>query len=442
MVKKIVATEKLNCEHLLGMFLDESHYDLLVESDMDFYTPQNINGESEILFSFRKNYFTEEEQKGAYDGLFAAATISENRGMAAGTKEGYTNTNVAGERQFVTNYEREMMDAIMADVNAKLVEEEDCITKVRNKYPTVESRRRCEGSSMNLTWVINRIRNGKKLFVFDDWVDSIIPLSKKERAEAVEDVSTMMSQSHYGNKVFSGVAGFYDRYPRIPYGRATSYTEHNPEKWKLAFPYLQKLSAAYKELIPLKWANQNEAIQKLDPEFVVPGTVFTTITVNKTFRTAAHRDAGDLSTGFSNLCVITNGKKFSGGYLIFPEFNVAINIRPGDLLLVNNHEGIHGNTPIVLEEEGAERISLVCYFREGMLELGEKKYEDIRRQFIRDRKNNENHPFWKFGWNGVSAGWESSQEWYDYLSSKENGERYLKMYHPEAEKVSLEDLFA
>lgn len=441
MVKKLQAREKLNCEHLLGTFLDETHYDLLVESNMDFYTPPNINGESEILFSFRKGYFTEEEQKGAYDGLFAAATISENRGMAAGTKEGYTNTNVAGERQFVTNYEHEMMDAIYEDVNAKLIEEEDCITRIRNKYPTVESRRRCEGSSMNITWVINRIRNGEKLFVFDDWIDSIIPLSKADRAEEVKNVSSMMSQSHYGNKVFSGVAGFYDRYPRIPYGRATAYTENNSEKWKLSFPYLQKLSAAYKELIPIKWNNQNAAVQSIDPEFVVPGTVFTTITVNKTFRTAAHRDAGDLTTGFSNLCVITNGKKFSGGYLIFPEYSVAINIRPGDLLLVNNHEGIHGNTPIVLEEEGAERISLVCYFREGMLELGEKKYEDYRHQFVVDRRSNSSHKLWRFGWNGVSAGMWFDQEWYDYLAAKPEGERYLKMYHPESQKYSLEEMF-
>lgn len=441
MIKEIQAKEKIDCEHLLGLFLDESHYKLLVEEDMDFYTPKDINGESEILFSFRKNYFTEEEQKGAYDGLFAAATISENRGVAAGTKVGYTNTNVSGERQFVTNYEHEMMDAIMADVNAKLIDEEDCVLRIRSKYPTVESRRKCEGSAMNLTWVINRIRNGEKIFIFDTWVDSIIPMSKKERAEEVMNVSSLMSQSHYGVKVFSGVAGFYDRYPRIPYGRATAYTENNPEKWALSFPYLQKLSAAYKELIPLKWKNQNEAIQQIDPEFVVPGTVFTTITVNKTFRTAAHRDAGDLSTGFSNLCVITNGKEYSGGFLIFPEYRVAINIRPGDLLLVNNHEGMHGNTPIVLEEEGAERVSLVCYCREGMLELGEKKYEDYRRQFVIDRRNDSSHQLWKFGWNGVSAGMWVGQEWYDYLCSKQDGERYLKMYHPESSKNTLEEMF-
>lgn len=104
-------------------------------------------------------------------------------------------------------------------------------------------------------------------------------------------------------------------------------------------------------------------------------TPFTTVTVNKNFRTAAHRDAGDLHEGFSNLTVVAKGdQQWTGGYLVLPEFRVAINIRPGDLLLINNHAGIHGNTEL-LPPEGKtladmERISLVCYFREKHAKIG------------------------------------------------------------------------
>ena len=38
-VKVIVADRKYDCSHLLGQFLDESHYDLLVEEDCDVYAP-------------------------------------------------------------------------------------------------------------------------------------------------------------------------------------------------------------------------------------------------------------------------------------------------------------------------------------------------------------------------------------------------------------------
>ena len=170
--------------------------------------------------------------------------------------------------------------------------------------------------------------------------------------------------------------------------------------------------------------------KKIDSQFVVPETPFTTITVNKTFRTAAHRDAGDLHEGFSNLTILTNGKRYSGGMLVLPEFRVAVNIRPGDLLLINNHFGIHGNTPIVLEEDGAERYSIVAYFREGMLKLGTKQYEDIRFNFIESRRLNKEHPLWRPLWNGISPEWEKSVEWGDYLCNQPNGESMLKQYHP------------
>jgi hypothetical protein len=139
--------------------------------------------------------------------------------------------------------------------------------------------------------------------------------------------------------------------------------------------------------------------------------------------------------------VLTNGKDYSGGYLVLPEYKTAINIRPGDLLLINNHEVIHGNTPIVLDSDESERVSLVCYLREGMLKLGAKEYEDCRFEFVETRKNDKFHKYWRNGWNGVSAGmwadneesgseYEEAQEWLKFLSAKPNGEKYINDYHP------------
>ena len=74
MVKVIVAENKYDCKHLLGQFLDESHYDILVEEDCDVYMPANCEvatqmdsasgqDESRIVFKFRKNFFSKEEQE-------------------------------------------------------------------------------------------------------------------------------------------------------------------------------------------------------------------------------------------------------------------------------------------------------------------------------------------------------------------------------------------
>jgi hypothetical protein len=251
---------------------------------------------------------------------------------------------------------------------------------------------------------------------FDNWVDSIKNESREvQKAEATKVAENWISVTNYAKSVYSGVAGWYDRYPRIPYGRATSYTEKNPDKFAMAYPFLQSLNRGFKDLMPWRWGNQKAAADKLDKRFLVPETVFTTITVNKSFRTAAHRDAGDLNAGLSNLLVVGSGE-YTGGYLIFPEYRVAVNVRPGDLLLVNNHEIIHGNTEIKLNHDKAERISLVCYFREKMLELKSWPYESLRRQFVEERKSNKDHPMWRPLWNGVSPGMWETQEWRDYLT--------------------------
>jgi hypothetical protein len=441
MTRVIVAETKHDCEHLMGMFLDESNYDILIEEDTDCYLPVEYGGkptEKEIAFKFRKNFFTKEEQDAAYHGLREAAQRTENRGLASGIKAG---TQVNGEgREWVTNYQEEMLAAILADVkkdaHGHMADDTDIIDVVRAKYPTPESRLKALGSGKNNVWVISRFR-GK--FNFDEWVDSIKSLSPEQRVKSCHETMKMVSETSYGNPVDSGIAGWFDRYPRIPYGRATTYTRDHFDKFKMAYPFLQHLAKGFADLLPWRYGNQMAAANKIDSRFLIPETPFTTVTVNKTFRTAAHRDAGDLDSGLSNLLTLSNDGRYSGGYLIFPEIRMAVNVRPGDLLLVNNHEIIHGNTPIVCEE-GSERVSLVVYFREKMLELGSKEYEDLRFEYVEKRRADTERPekIKNKLWNGVSPGMWDEEEWYDFLR-EHGGEEMLHKYHPNANAGSLAD---
>jgi hypothetical protein len=241
----------------------------------------------------------------------------------------------------------------------------------------------------------------------------------------------------------SGIAGWFDRYPRLPYGRATSYTAREPQKFAMAYPFLQQLAQGFKDLLPWRYNNQMEAAKKMDPRFLVPETPFTTVTVNKSFRTACHFDAGDFTAGLSNLLTLTNNGNYKGCYLVAPEYRVAVNPRPGDLLLINNHEVMHGNTQIELLDDVAERISLVVYFREKMLELGSKEYEDCRYDYVESRRTNKEHKghIGRNLWNGIDPGMWDNQEWYDYLESKLGRDELVK-YHPQAEgQQSLEEFF-
>jgi len=431
-VKVIVADKKIDCKHLIGQFVDENHYDHLIEEDTDVYMPapygEDPINEDRIVLKFRKNFFTKEQQDQAYAGLREAATETQNRGAAAGPRG-----EKLGNREWVTEYESELVEYFLDPYSGLAGDPvEDIIKRYKGKPPTPSNR--------NNVWSIERTKSTN--FNFDQWVEKVRNLPRSEQIKEANFVADeLICATTYANSVYSGIAGWFDRYPRIPYGRATSYTAKNPEKFALAYPFLQTLANGFKDLLPQRYEAQMKAARQVDPRFLVPGTPFTTITVNKTFRTAAHYDVGDLNSGLSNLLTLSNDGRYSGGYLIAPEYRVAVNPRPGDLLLINNHDVMHGNTPIVCEE-GSERISLVCYFREKMLELGSWEYENCRYDFVESRRKNPEHPLQRKLWNGVSEGMWTSDEWYEYCRDK-LGEQELLKYHPEAQKSgSLDEFFA
>lgn len=451
---------------LVGTWLDETHYHTLVEEDMDLYLPPECSvgleagtddcgkkcnncesglSEKNIVFKFRKNFFTEEETLSAYEGLKDAAIPTENRGTAAGPRE-----ETLGNREWVTSYQNEILNWFK---NAKSnVFGDDPIQEIIEKYKTID---KDQASNRNNVWSI--ISTKEENFVFDEWVEKVRKLSPDSQAKEANRVEDkLICKTTYANSVLSGIAGWYDRYPRIPFGRATTYTRDNPEKFAKSYPYLQRLSGAFKEMLPWRYHNQMEAASKIDPRFLVPETPFSTITVNRNFRTAGHYDPANMENGFANICVFSNNANYDGAYLVFPEIGYAVNIRPGDLLFVNNQAGLHGNTELILNDESAERISAIAFFHEGMLELGSYDYEETRRMFVESRMKNKEHPLQRDRWNGVSPGmwadnpdkkhdYSAAKEWYDYLKSKPQGDEWLIKHHPwlkEAfENNGLEDFF-
>lgn len=99
-------------------------------------------------------------------------------------------------------------------------------------------------------------------------------------------------------------------------------------------------------------------------------TPFTTITCNKSWRTAAHIDSGDLKQGFGVLCCLGD---FEGCDLVFPRYKTAVRFREGDILLADVANQVHGNTPFLKSdgsqiEPGKEPERLVCvfYYQEKM----------------------------------------------------------------------------
>lgn len=197
------------------------------------------------------------------------------------------------------------------------------------------------------------------------------------------------SQRTYSKAVDSAIAGSFDPQGAKQFCRLSAWSRDNWEEWNGLFPLLEMVAKNLEKYVPSRYANQAREASRTAPEWVIPGTPFTTVTINNTYSTAVHTDKGDLDSGFSTLVVFRNGD-YKGGWLCFPEYRLAVDMQDGDLLLMDAHEW-HGNTPFDPEparlpggqldgDPGFERISVVSYFRTKMVNCGSMEDENERRK--------------------------------------------------------------
>lgn len=174
-----------------------------------------------------------------------------------------------------------------------------------------------------------------------------------------------------------GTFGFLDRtigggqvYPC----RITMYSGALPAELRLMSILAAAVADAFKQSwVSAAWERQFEKASNTPSPFLIRTpeghTPFTTITCNKSWRTAAHIDDGDLKDGFGVMCCLG---EFEGCDLVFPRYKTAVRYREGDILLANVHQ-VHGNTPL-LNPDGSEpelgrepeRLVCVFYYREHM----------------------------------------------------------------------------
>lgn len=422
---EVLVRKKIDSEETLGTFITRAEYsDRLITEDCDLYaeTVDGINSEENIIFKFRKNVFTKEEMDLAYAGLREAATESQNRGMAAGPRGDQLGAEGRSNREWVTPEQTELLSFLARPLNT--FDDGTTIESIRESH-----KKGSKEETRGQVWLRSAVTKKYPEYHgwFEQWLAGLHNLPREEQIkEAKYVIDNYISETNYAQSVMSGIAGYFDRYPRIPHGRVCAYNDKNPDKFKLAFPYLRKLNQQFKEHLPVRWGNQRREADKLDPRFLVDDTVFTTLTVNHNWRTACHRDAGDLHEGFSNICGITGpeGKGWKGAEFILPEYRIAVDLQPGDMLLVNNHGGIHGNDALIGDDN--DRLTLVCYFREKMVELKSWEYEMLRKQYVEERRQNKDHKFYRPLWNGVSPGMWDEQEWFDYMKKHNMPDPYAK----------------
>lgn len=225
-----------------------------------------------------------------------------------------------------------------------------------------------------------------------------------------------LSKMKVNNLVFSSVLGYFEETPfmKLPC-RLTSYTQRYFDNYKRGIPFIQALNNCFKTLTPKEYNKQLDRANK-QKSFKIEDTAFSSVTINRNFRTALHMDAGDFKEGFGNLSVIERGK-YTGGYTIFPRFKIGFNVRTGDYLAMNVHE-FHCNTEMKETEEqkrynkslpqihfedpstgtlGGDkkftRISFVCYLREGLIDCKSNEAKEYYKRIGFDTNKGDLHKY-------------------------------------------------
>lgn len=167
-------------------------------------------------------------------------------------------------------------------------------------------------------------------------------------------------------EVDSGNVGYMDPGGMQRYCRLTAFgREHYDTYFKDGRPFVDFVDKKYQELCPKQHSAQLNTANETNANYVLWDTAFSTVTVNKNFRTAVHQDGGDHPDGFGNLFVYREGD-WKGGYFTLPEWGIGVEMDNTDMLFVDVHRW-HANSPWDLDPENGDlRISFVLYYRTGL----------------------------------------------------------------------------
>jgi len=180
--------------------------------------------------------------------------------------------------------------------------------------------------------------------------------------------------------------------------RLTAYSGALPEELGIMSELAQEVAATFRDSMVLRhrYEAQMAKASVTARAFLLSAemkghSLFTTITCNRSWRTAAHVDHGDLKQGFGAMCCLGD---FEGCDLVLPRYKVAVRYREGDILLADVANQVHGNTPLLNPDSTVpllhrlpERLVCVFYFQEGIDQCLSSPEEEMA--FVNSRKEGD-----------------------------------------------------
>ena len=157
---------------------------------------------------------------------------------------------------------------------------------------------------------------------------------------------------------------------------------------RAALDYLQFCSGVYAEFAMAHFAAQQGAVSQINPEWSIPGTVFSTVTANWCYNTFPHVDGKDFKAGLGVLTCYYVGEH-PPVWLAFPKYRAAVLVKDHDVLLADVGNELHGNTATPAHDgygSTSGRLSCIFYYRPGIGGCGTAEQEAVRREQDRQRR--------------------------------------------------------
>lgn len=174
------------------------------------------------------------------------------------------------------------------------------------------------------------------------------------------------------------------------YCRYTAASVEHPELLKRVVLFSKMIANYYVTYLPEAYRYHQGASDKIEKEYLLPDTPFTTCNFNINHAIKYHRDTGNEKGVFSNVIILR--ENCIGGYLVLPEFGIALSQSNGALILFDGQKLIHGVTDIQQVRADGYRCSIVLYALAAMancypyaeeLEHAREKREVIHESFDR-----------------------------------------------------------
>jgi hypothetical protein len=157
----------------------------------------------------------------------------------------------------------------------------------------------------------------------------------------------------------SGTVGWWRMHGCEPKLTRWSSDKQHQEDWRRVQVLLREMDVVFRRECPAHYEARREAVRGCP--YLVPGTTFTTATVNRDADFDAHTDKGNLLAGLEVVTALRSGV-YTGGLLGIPRYLVAFDLHTGDVLLADLHGEYHCNTAIV--GDAYERLTGIAYARD------------------------------------------------------------------------------